>query len=154
MGAMIAVAARDYAVLIRGPRESDSNYVASTWARGLYAVDKRKSVAEHGQLPDQLLNDATVRVLIACEPTATDTILGWIAWSPIGARRVLHYVYVRDKVRRRGIAWALASEAGSGILTDIIDRGSIAFTTRGPDARALEQKYRGHYITPEEFLAP
>jgi hypothetical protein len=65
-------------VLIRDPRESDQGYVASTWVESLCKADHDANRAGLGFMIDSLLDHPGVHVLLACEPSASNTILGWL----------------------------------------------------------------------------
>lgn len=144
--------AADARVFIRRPRPTDQGYIASTWADSITLGNVRwdkKRAARSGLnvVIDRLLDDPAVRILIASEPTKTDAILGWLCYTPLPASRVVHYVYVREKIRHRGIGAALYRKAWPE------DRGKLVYTMRGPDAESLVQRYRDAiYLPVEEFL--
>lgn len=107
---------------IRLPRGSDQAYVASTWVR---------SAEQPSVTVDRLLDDPRTRLLVAVAAAHDDTILGWLAYAPMKAARLVHYAYVRKDERRRGIARSLMLVAG------LADERPLWFTCRGPDADAL-----------------
>ena len=96
----------DYRVLLRRPRSSDQSYVASTWAHSLRSTG-RAGVGKPDALIDRMLDNSAVKVMLAVEPSDDERILGWIAYTAMPRAIIVHYVYVRDKVRGRGIAHAL-----------------------------------------------
>lgn len=138
-------------VFIRRPRPTDQGFIAATWVDSISPRhheqwDEREHV---NRLVDRLLDDAAVRILVASEPTRTDVILGWLSYTPMPASRIVHYVYVRDRMRRRGIASALYRKAFPR------DVGKLVWTMRGPDTEALVKHYRDSIHMPvEEFLGP
>ncbi len=137
------------------------NVVASTGGAVAFAVLARKwaqktGVFVSGVTPkrgdinstiDRLLDDQAVRLLIAAEPTRTDVILGWLAYTPMPGSRCVHYVYTRERMRRRGIAAALVRKAFPR------DTGKLVHTMRGPDCDSLLIRYPATiYLPVTEFL--
>lgn len=136
-------------VLIREPRESDQGYVASTWVESLCKADHDANRAGLGFLIDGLLDHQGVRVILACEPSVSNTILGWLCYTPMKAIRLIHYAYVRAGLRDRGIAGVLRAEAG---LSDV--ERTLVYTMRGPCFKSLIRKYPDAIESPiKEFLS-
>jgi GNAT superfamily N-acetyltransferase len=136
----------EVAIDIRKPRPTDQGYIASTWVDSM-ATAKQGPRSDLNRMVDRMLDDQAVRLLIACEPTKTDVILGWLAYTPMPGSRIVHYVYTRDRMRRRGIAAALVRHAFPR------DIGKIVHTMRGPDADSLARRYRDTIHLPlTEFL--
>ena len=141
--------AADALVFIRRPRPTDQSFIASTWVDSMKLGTKRSTHPRAGlnATVDQLLDDAAVRLLIASEPSRQDVILGWICYTPMPGSRIIHYVYVRERMRRRGIAAALYRKAFPR------DVGKLVYTMRGPDAESLAKRYRDAISMPlEDFL--
>lgn len=141
----------DLQVLIRRPRPTDQGFIASTWVDSMTSRRAgERSQANH--MVDRLLDDPAVRILIAAEPTRTDVILGWIAYTPLPASRVIHYAYVRDRMRHRGIARKLLEEA----FGQAMGVCRIMLTMTGPDTESLACKYPSAIMMMdlEEFLGP
>jgi ribosomal protein S18 acetylase RimI-like enzyme len=135
----------DLAVLIRRPRPSDQAYVAATWANSLCEGDRSLGKRDANKLVDRMIDRDDMRITLAVEPSKPEKILGWIATSRMGDRTFLHYVYSRDKMRRRGVATALWS-AVRGI-------GKVLYTMRGPEYRWLAEKHPGAiHIPVEDYL--
>lgn len=140
--------ARDYRVYIRRPRPTDQSYIASTWVNSLIQV-RGNTKSESNALVDRMLDDPAVRLLLAVEPSAPDTILGWICYTPMPRAQVLHYVYVRDKLRTRGIARELYNKAWS--MSHVSSK--LVYTMRGPDADRLLARWPSAMLLPvTEFL--
>jgi GNAT superfamily N-acetyltransferase len=138
--------ARDYRVYIRRPRPTDQSYIASTWVNSLIQV-RGNTKSEANALVDRMLDDPAVRLLLAVEPSSIDTILGWICYTPMPSSRIIHYVYVRDKLRLRGIASALYRKAWP------VDKGKLVYTMRGPDSDRLLERWPSAISLPvTEFL--
>lgn len=135
-------------VVLRTPRPTDQSYIASTWTHSLVSHDKANRKSETNQLVDKLLDDPSVRLLVACEPTNTDQIDGWLCYTPTPRALVVHYVYVRDKMRRRGIARAMLAKA-MGAKTS----ARLAYTMIGPSSSVLLTKWSDAVHVPiREFL--
>lgn len=140
--------ARDYRVYIRRPRPTDQSYIASTWVSSLSQV-RGTPRSEANALVDRMLDDPAVRLLLAVEPSSIDTILGWLCYTPMPRAQVLHYVYVRDKLRDRGIARALYNKAWSQAHVS----SKLVYTMRGPDAdRLLSRWPSATHLPVTEFL--
>jgi GNAT superfamily N-acetyltransferase len=135
----------DYRVYIRRPRPTDQSYIAATWVSSLIQV-RGNTKSESNAIVDRMLDDPAVRLLLAVEPGSIDTILGWICYTPMPRAQVLHYVYVRDKLRGRGIARALHDKAWS------VDTGKLVHTLRGPDADSLLKRFPAIHLPITEFL--
>jgi GNAT superfamily N-acetyltransferase len=134
-----------YQVRVRRPVADDQGYVASTWVKSLYTADKRRRMSDLNALVDRMLDEPTVRLLVACEPTDAERILGWVAFTPSVGLPVLHYVYVREKHRRHGIARQMANHIGLS--------GRFIYTLRGPDADGLTAKHpTAVHVDIHEFL--
>lgn len=139
--------AKDSQVYIRRPRPTDQSYIASTWVNSLIQV-RGQTKSESNAIVDRMLDDPSVRLMLAVEPTAINTILGWLCYTPLSKAFAVHYVYVRDKMRRRGIATAMMARANNE------DR-KLVWTMRGPEANWLIEKHkRAVYLSVSEFLGP
>jgi GNAT superfamily N-acetyltransferase len=138
----------DYRVYIRRPRPTDQSYIAATWVSSLIQV-RGNTKSESNAIVDRMLDDPAVRLLLAVEPGSIDTILGWICYTPMPRAQVLHYVYVRDKLRGRGIARALHDKAWA----QSHPTSRLVYTMRGPDAdRLLDRWPQAIQLPVTEFL--
>lgn len=136
-----------YAVELRKPRPTDQGFVADSWVRNALQGDRRAVRSEVNRIVDRLLDDEAVRLLIANEPGQTNTILGWLAYTPLPSGLVVHFAYVRDRARRRGIGGQLLARALEG------RQRKIFYTGRGPDAKWLAERYRDAIVMDmAEFL--
>ncbi len=150
--------------LIRPARPSDQAFVASTWAftlcdggehcggnhRRADDPQRTRSCNTSRNIVDRMLDHASVRIIVAAQPTDSDRIIGWLAYSPAAKARLLHMVYVREHERRRGIAWLLAHHAWPD------DRVVLpaVYTVRGPLAQTLHEDHPNAVHLPVmEFLA-
>lgn len=146
---MIIETSDDYRVMLRKSRPSDQSYVASTWANSLLTADRRIDRARVHSMIDRMLDNAPIRFVIACEPSDEERILGWIAYTSMPRSLLVHYAYVRDKVRQRGIGATLLKRARDPEYRE----QALMFTLRGPDADWLALKYPGAIeMSVEEFL--
>lgn len=135
---------------LRPMRESDRNYILSSWLRS-YAgkgLDAR-DYAEHSRF---YLDYAPVvralcersQVIVACMPDASDVVIGWMAIEG----DALHYVCVKPRWRRLGVArWMLQDYA----------RSPAVFTHRTTDAMRCRipaaWEYRRWRVWPAEGTA-
>ena len=140
----------DLMIFIRRPRPTDQGFIASTWVDSM--MFGQKGGPKHPRsganvLVDKMLDDPAVRLLVASEPAKTDVILGWLCYTPLPKTLVLHYIYVRDRMRHRGIARQLLIQANRNGWS------KLAYTMRGPDADGLLEKNPGAvYVPIDEFL--
>lgn len=136
-------------LVIRSPKMSDQAYVASTWTQSLLTADRKLTKSDVNTTIDRVLDDPEARVILACEPTRYDVIIGWLCYTLTPTSRVIHYVYVRDKMRRRGVASQLYRKAFPR------DAGKLVYTFRGPDSSALLKVWPYAVHLPiQEFLSP
>ncbi|MCL2724790.1 MAG: hypothetical protein FWD69_10175 [Polyangiaceae bacterium] len=96
---------------LRDMRESDKNYVLSSWVRsysahGLHGyVDHRDLCADYAPIAEALVARSVVR--IACLRAEPDVIVGWHAregLTPDAPLTVVHYLAVKPRWRRLGVA--------------------------------------------------
>ena len=133
--------AEDYRVTVRKPRPTDQGFVADSWVRNVLQADRKLVRSVVNQQVDRLLDDQAVRLLIAHEPGQTDQILGWLAYTPLPRAIVVHFAYVRERIRRKGIGRALLREATANQTS--VPRLGLHYTMRGPDAASLlDGRYR------------
>lgn len=139
------------AFVIRPPRPGDQGYITSTWLATMRDAHEEMSrgayYAEYGRLIDRVLDRDGTRCELAVDINDPDAIKGWIVWTPIPRAPVLHYVYVRRRFRRGGIATALALEAGIQFLGP-----KFVYTCDGPDAHVI-RRWGGTFLSLQEFLA-
>lgn len=95
---------------IRDGKPEDVNFIISTFLRGLYYGDtwfsiipKEIFMANYKKVIIALLNNATVKV--ACLKDDPDIIIGYSILS--NDYLTIHYVYVKEKWRKQGIARSL-----------------------------------------------
>lgn len=95
---------------IRDAKAEDRNFVLATFLRGIYYGDswfsqiEKRTFMDNYKLVAQALVDKAV-VKVACDKDDTNVILGYSILSP--DFQIVHWVYVKDKFRRGGIAKAL-----------------------------------------------
>lgn len=160
-------------VLVRPAREGDQGYVLSTWALYLCEVGDlcRWRKADHyaGARPvggrsramvpcaqsrdrvDRFVDHPAVKVVVAADPSSSDDLLGWLAYTDTGAARVIHGAYVRLRYRDRKVARAMLVGAG------LHDARPLLYTLPGPAAKTLLSKPQYHnaaLMRAEEFLSP
>lgn len=170
--------------LIRPARPSDQAFVASTWAftlcdggehcggnhRRADDPQRTRSCNTSRNIVDRMLDHSSVRIIIAAQPTDSDRIIGWLAYSPAARARLLHMVYVREHERRQGIAEMLVEKAwpsqeipwsthqGSGPgncrCEDCYRAMVFIYTVIGPHAPALLSRFTNAVHLPVmEFLS-
>lgn len=104
---------------IRAGTSTDYDFVVDSWLHanrnapmgGRFAGQNYKR--EHRRLIGIALRRSVLRV--ACVPGETTATLGWALYEE--PARVVHYVYVREGMRRLGMASALMKSFGPGPAT-------------------------------------
>lgn len=118
-------------VRLRPAEASDTNFIYSTYLRGLYygsaylgLIDKEAFFANYEARLAYILSKASV--VVACDTQEPDLILGYAISSP----DALHYVYVKPPWRRQGLASKLTSWPITTV-TDLSDTGNEIRLKRG-----------------------
>ncbi len=139
---------------IRPAKQEDTGFILSSWfdsfrsASALCATLKRHSFeTDAGRVYWMFMKDLVrrwaaepdARTMVACDPEAEDTLVGFAAASG----QQLHYVYIRDGFRRSGHARALVESMGPLV------RYSMQ-TEQGE--RRLKPRERGWIFTPRFTL--
>lgn len=131
-------------MILRGQRESDRNFILSSWKMsyrdtmgevpsGHYFEIMKKRI-------DRIQRDGA-GVLVACWEEDDDHILGWCVFGPCPG--VVHYVYVRETERRRGVARELVRAA---LLRT---KGSVVMATHWtPPMESVSQRNTGVFYAP------
>lgn len=95
---------------VRPARESDMAFVAMSWRASFeprHAFDREEFREEMDRVIRRLCSRGHVR--IAHAPDDDDHLIGFAAYSADG--RELHYIYVKQDFRGKGIARALLKDA-------------------------------------------
>lgn len=97
---------------IRDFRPEDTSFILATFLRGLYHGDswfslipKSIFMANYKKVARTLVSSVNISIQVACLPDEPDTIMGYSILS-LNHQNV-HFVYVKEKWRYRGIARSL-----------------------------------------------
>lgn len=134
-------------VVIRGPVEGDIGYVSNTCFRS--SLGKNRAPRLRRRLNDQIdriLEDKSTRLLIACSITNSDRILGWLLYSNAPTVRLLHYAYVREEERGKGIASRLVAQAWPA------SNARVVLTLKGPSTAAFLERKEFTFVPVDEVL--
>lgn len=130
-------------MIIRPAVAEDQAYISATWWRSCLGHNRaRRHRHRINAQIDRVLDDNTSRALVTVEG---DRIGGWIVFATAPTMRVLHYLYVREEHRNRGLARRLIEAAWPGK-----DERRMVLTFRGPDASKLTN---ATFVPVEDFLA-
>ncbi len=130
-------------VRFRAPAKSDVPFVVDSWVKSARATPAHapmwSDVYARTYVP---IVDALVRsafILVAYYETDRDHLCGWIAWDDAPSSGfVLHYVYVKDDLRRDGLATMMVKHVRPN-FGDEITTVSMACTPRTPGAPTWPQ---------------
>lgn len=129
------------AISIRPATSEDLPYIVTTWVRSFRESPYAGLVPNHlyysvyeATVTDILARGATL--LVACSTDDPDYIVGFACWEHVPgrfhSRHIVHYVFVREKFRRLGIARRL--------MAKLEDRRAPLYTFRVPGA--IDNKIR------------
>lgn len=100
---------------IRPGKDSDKNFILATFLRGIYYGDSWYSLIpkdifmyNYKYVVEDLLNNPSTIITIACLPEDTDVIIGYSLMGKNYQR--IDFVYVKSAWRKKGIAKALMPE--------------------------------------------
>jgi GNAT superfamily N-acetyltransferase len=130
----------------------DEGLVLASWARQIRKLPPFRQVSgeefkAHTLRLERLLQRCPP--VIACEPKHPEQVFGWVCAELQGDDRVLHFVYVRNTWRRKGIARYLLELSFAGRMGE----QDILYTHRGRSTPHLETKWRLRY-EPGRMEAP
>lgn len=114
-------------VHVRSMKDEDRSLIYSTWLRGLYHgsdwfknIDKTSFFKHYAKVVDLLLAKQDTQIRIACDPEDHDVIYGYI----ILGHEVVHYCFVKESWRAKGIAKLLHAEHPTVSVTHITKPGN------------------------------
>jgi GNAT superfamily N-acetyltransferase len=143
----MAVASIDpNAFVIRKAAAHDQRYIASTWWHSMLGRNRAPRIRRriNAQI-DRVLDDMTTRCLVATN--GRDRILGWLVYADAPIGRVIHYLYVRDDERERGVGSRLMAAAWPGSTARVV------VTMKGPVTEEyLARRPSAQFISIEEIL--
>lgn len=95
-------------VQFRPPVAGDVKCVLDNWLRA-YRTSPWAGCVTNDQYFDvyhetirQLL-ERGAKLVVACNKSDPDHVLGWSCWEPLDSGHVVHFVYVKEGLRRRGL---------------------------------------------------
>ena len=108
---------------LRGPRanESELGFVMNSWLKSL-ALSRSVEDKAAGYYEAQKLAIASLleggRIVVACSANDPDAIYGYGVGAPGKRGPMLHWVYVKQGLRKKGIGAAIALELGADIYAE------------------------------------
>jgi hypothetical protein len=100
-------------VILRGPLPSDMPFILSSWLR---SYRRARAVSDVGPIyyagQEAVIRRLVSRsmVALACNPEDPSTVLGYVVFERVRSGGLVHYVYVKELVRRCGLAERLMGE--------------------------------------------
>lgn len=149
----------------RGAIKSDQPYVGATWTRSMLVphITERapglRTWPEISAAIDRTMDRSETRVIVCCARHDRRSILGWCCFADIGARAVVHYLYVRETMdfpsgwrALRGnvsLGAQLLAQIGVGPTTPVV------CTSIGPSSRDMRERYpASSHLSLTEYLNP
>ena len=131
---------------LRAPTTSDVPFITNSWLESYRDrgwanrhVPNRVYFLYHHRIIEKLWKAPGVTWMVACLPSDTTFILGWLCGEMTNAGPVLHFVYVKASNRRMGVATHLVEAFRDGA-----PRGFITHLTSGWEG--LESELPGEYV--------
>lgn len=126
----------DVQIAIRGYQDSDKHLILSTMLRGLYYgnsfftnIQKDVFFKEYSEIAHKMLFKRSNSLTIACSMEEPTVVLGWALISLDAS--VLHYAFVKEPFRNKGIAKRLIGSNKIEIVTHITDLGNKIRRAKG-----------------------
>lgn len=144
-------------IAIRPLSFDDHAYVRSTWLEGY-----KTSTSGFLRTPWPLYKQTIGRELAGIIGTAATlgayrddgSLAGWLAYSPGRSVDTVHWMYVRNQVRRRGVMAAIVAQAELGQRICYTHRGSRDVAHRGRSQRSPDAaRSQGKGPTMDEPMA-
>jgi hypothetical protein len=114
-------------IVLRKASASDSSFIFATLLRGLYygsehhkEMDKRAFFEAYDKVLKHILSKPALNAKVACLASDNDVIVGYALLEP----QVLHWVYVKDAWRKRGVARQLLASESVAAVTHITKVGN------------------------------
>lgn len=109
----------DLPFIIRPYIASDVNFIQNSWGASYYKgadyldyLSPKEFNEKHRPIREELLNKPTTTVLIACNKSDEDLILGWIlVEKPKRSGIIFHYLYVKEAFKGEGVSKELLKRA-------------------------------------------
>lgn len=127
-------------ISLRAYAPADRTYVLSTWARSACSGSRlniSRWMDRHADTMRELEAALHVKAIVAVDAATLregePTIVGWVAFS---GKSFIHYVYVRQLYRRRGIAKAMLQASEVDLSRE------IGHTFDGPSLRWLKTRLK------------
>lgn len=96
---------------LRWATQSDYPFIANSYLKSYRCAPAAKAMINDVYFPEYKARleaiVATGSVLVACASDDPDQILGYLLFSELAGRTILHYVYVKYPFRQHGIAKSL-----------------------------------------------
>ncbi len=95
-------------IRFRNPKGSDHAFILNAWLKSYRKAFPTEGItntiyyAEHHEIIKSILDKGNV--IIACDDTNPDVIVGFIAAEVVDVALVIHYAYVKNSFRGYGIA--------------------------------------------------
>lgn len=126
-------------IVLRAYEDGDKAFIMATFLRGLYygdswysTIPKNRFMECYHSFLESLLDSPGIDIKVACLPDDKDVIIGYSIYT----NTVLHWLYVKEKWRKLGVAKALLPNPLTAV-THLTDLG-----------RKLLKKKEGVYFDP------
>ena len=109
---------------VRYAHDLDVDFITNSWLESFRdgyfnsTVPNRVYFHEHHKILEAILPRS--QVLVMCNAERPDQILAWMCYELVDNVMVVHYVYVKNLLRKKGLAWRLFDFAQGNVANDVV----------------------------------
>lgn len=128
--------------------KADESFIFSTWLRSYkhssrfaQHIPSRTYFARHHKIIERIMGFPQTETVVCSPKDKADTILGYLVFTHVHPRPVIHFVYVKVPFRKFGVAKGLLEEAN-------IHLDGAVYTHRTDNLEWVEQRFPGLQYDP------
>lgn len=134
---------------IRTPNSRDIEFITNSWLQSFRdgyfvgSVPNRVYFNQHHKILEKLLPRSIC--IVACNADDPDHIYGWVCAEVVDQHLILHYIYVKDSLRRFGIAKRMIQK----LLKDLpVAQNRIVTTHQTQKSKTLIKGWKSWDLKP------